>query len=132
MTSPQPTSLPAFDQHELIPAVVQDAENGQVLMVAYMNREAFEKTLTTGHTHFYSRSRKKLWKKGEESGHVQEVRSVAVDCDGDAILVKVVQLGGGACHEGYRTCFFRTTKDGQAWPVTEPKLFDPDKVYGKK
>ncbi|MBI4227319.1 MAG: phosphoribosyl-AMP cyclohydrolase [Candidatus Omnitrophica bacterium] len=123
-------SLPAFDQHELIPAIIQDAANGQVLMVAYMNREAFQKTLATGHAHFYSRSRKKLWKKGEESGHVQEIRSVAVDCDGDAILVKVVQHGGGACHAGYRTCFYRTSSDGRAWSVSEPKIFDPDKVYG--
>jgi len=124
-------TLPAFDQHELIPAIVQDAANGQVLMVAYMNREAFQKTLSTGHTHFYSRSRKKLWKKGEESGHVQEVRSVAVDCDGDAILVKVVQHGGGACHAGYRTCFYRTSSDGTTWKATEPQLFDPEKVYGQ-
>ena len=126
------TQLPAFDQQELIPAIVQDAENGQVLMVAYMNHEAFQKTLSTGQVHFFSRSRGKLWKKGEESGHVQEVRTVAVDCDGDAILVKVTQRGGGACHEGYRTCFFRTSKDGRAWQVSEPKLFDPDAVYGKK
>ncbi|OGX40992.1 MAG: phosphoribosyl-AMP cyclohydrolase [Omnitrophica WOR_2 bacterium RIFCSPHIGHO2_02_FULL_68_15] len=124
-------TLPAFDQHELIPAIIQDDANGQVLMVAYMNREAFQKTLTTGHTHFYSRSRKKLWKKGEESGHVQEVRSVAVDCDGDAILVKVTQRGGGACHAGYRTCFYRTSSDGAAWKVSEPQLFDPKAVYGQ-
>ena len=124
--------LPAFNQHELIPAIVQDAENGQVLMVAYMNREAFEKTVSTGYTHFYSRSRKTLWKKGEESGHVQQVKSVAIDCDGDAILVKVSQQGGGACHEGYRTCFYRTSQDGKSWAVTEPKLFDPEQVYGQK
>lgn len=123
--------LPAFDQHELIPAIIQDAQNGQVLMVAYMNREAFQKTLSTRHAHFYSRSRKKLWKKGEESGHVQEVQSVAVDCDGDAILVKVTQRGGGACHAGYRTCFYRTTSDGASWPITEPQVFDPKKVYAQ-
>ena len=125
-------SLPAFETHELIPTIIQDADNGQVLMVAYMNREAFEKTLSTGHAHFYSRSRKKLWKKGEESGHVQEVRDVAVDCDGDAILVKVIQRGGGACHEGYRSCFFRSSKDGRQWAVNQAKLFDPEPVYGKQ
>lgn len=125
-------SLPDFDQHELIPAIVQDAQNGQVLMVAYMNREAFAKTLTTRLAHFYSRSRQKLWRKGEESGHIQEIRSIAVDCDGDAILVKVIQRGGGACHEGYRTCFFRTSEDGTTWRVTEPKYFDPGQVYGSR
>ena len=124
--------LPAFDRHELIPAIIQDASNGQVLMVAYMNLEAFARTVQTGHAHFYSRSRKRLWKKGEESGHVQEVRAIAVDCDGDAILVKVDQHGGGACHAGYRTCFYRTSSDGKAWAITEPQLFDPQKVYGQK
>lgn len=124
--------LPAFDRHELIPAIIQDASNGQVLMVAYMNLEAFARTVQTGHAHFYSRSRKKLWKKGEESGHVQEVRAIAVDCDGDAILVKVDQHGGGACHAGYRTCFYRTSKDGKSWAITEPKVFDPEQVYGQK
>ncbi len=128
----KPEPLPAFDRHELIPAIVQDSENNQVLMVAYMNREAFEKTVATRHAHFYSRSRKTLWKKGEESGHVQEVRTIAVDCDGDAILLGVTQRGGGACHEGYRSCFFRTTTDGTTWPVTAPRLFDPNQVYGKK
>jgi len=123
--------LPAFDTHELIPAIIQDAQNGQVLMVAYMNREAFQKTVSTGHTHFYSRSRRALWKKGEQSGHVQEVRSIAIDCDGDAILVRVTQRGGGACHAGYRTCFFRTSTDGKTWWVTEPKAFDPGQVYGQ-
>lgn len=124
--------LPAFDQHELIPAIIQDVTNGQVLMVAYMNRGAFEKTLETGFTHFYSRSRKKLWKKGEESGHVQVVESVSVDCDGDVLLIKVEQRGPGACHAGYRTCFFRASKDGRTWTVTEPKAFDAEKVYGAK
>jgi len=124
--------LPAFDTHALIPAIVQDAQNGQVLMVAYMNREAFQKTVSTGHTHFYSRSRRALWKKGEQSGHVQEVRSIAVDCDGDAILIRVTQRGGGACHAGYRTCFFRSSTDGKAWRVSEPQVFDPGQVYGQK
>lgn len=122
--------LPAFDHQALIPAIVQDAANGQVLMVAYMNREAFDRTLQTGQAHFYSRSRKHLWRKGEESGHVQTVQSLAVDCDGDAILLTVTQQGG-ACHEGYRTCFFRTSRDGRAWAVTEPKQFDPKTVYGR-
>lgn len=124
--------LPAFDQHELIPAIVQDAENRQVLMVAHMNREAFARTVETGLAHFYSRSRKALWKKGEESGHVQEVQSLAVDCDGDAILVTVRQRGGGACHEGYRSCFFRRRGASGEWTVVESRVFDPQTVYKKR
>lgn len=124
--------LPAFDKHTLIPAIVQDVENGQVLMVAYMNREAFQKTVATGYTHFYSRSRKKLWKKGEESGHVQVVRSIAVDCDGDAIVVKVEQLGAGACHEGYQTCFYRQRTPKGGWKMVESRIFDPHAVYKKR
>jgi len=120
-----------FDADGLLPAVVQDSATGEVLMVAYMNREALELTVTSGETHFYSRSRKKLWRKGETSGHVQTVVDIRTDCDADTILVKVRQEGA-ACHEGYKSCFFRTTDDGSQWKITEEKLFDPDEVYGKK
>src|SRR6516162_4242057 len=91
----------------LVPAIAQDADTGQVLMLAWMNRAAYEETLRTGRACYYSRSRGKLWRKGEESGHVQEVRGVYVDCDADTILLKVRQVGGAACHEGYASCFFR-------------------------
>jgi phosphoribosyl-AMP cyclohydrolase len=120
-----------FDDAGLIPAVVQDASGGQVLMVAWMNREAAEKTFETGQAHYYSRSRGKLWLKGETSGHTQAVREVRVDCDADVLLLKVAQEGG-ACHTGYRSCFFRLrTADGGIVEDGE-KLFDPDEVYDKK
>lgn len=120
-----------FDSHGLIPAIVQDAATNQVLMMAWMNREALEKTVQTGHTHFFSRSRNKLWLKGESSGHVQHVKSIAVDCDQDVLLVKVEQVGA-ACHEGYYSCFFREyQKDAKDWKLIEKKIFEPEKVYGK-
>jgi len=115
----------------LVPAVAQDADTGEVLMLAWMNREAFDETLRTGRAVYYSRSRGRLWRKGEESGHVQEVRGVYVDCDADTVLLKVKQLGGAACHEGYKSCFFRKVeKDGSTTTVGE-RVFDPKKVYGK-
>lgn len=120
-----------FDENGLVPAVVQDAETGDVLMFAYMNREALELTLSSGKSHFYSRSRKKLWLKGETSGHVQSVDEVRTDCDADTILVKVRQKGA-ACHKGYRSCFYRKTENGSKWEITEETLFDPEEVYGKK
>jgi phosphoribosyl-AMP cyclohydrolase len=114
----------------LVPAIAQDAATGQVLMLAWMNREAYEETLRTGRACYYSRSRGKLWRKGEESGHVQEVRGVYVDCDADTILLKVHQVGGAACHEGYPSCFFRqVTPDGPR--VVAEKVFDPRTVYKK-
>lgn len=117
-----------FNADDLIPAIVQDAESGQVLMVAYMNREALERTWETGETWFYSRSRQELWHKGETSGHTQKVQGISLDCDQDAILVKVEQIGA-ACHEGYVTCFFREVDDqGNLQTVGEP-VFDPQKVY---
>ncbi len=119
-----------FDSNGLAPAIIQDFKTGQVLMVAYMNREAVLKTLSTKKAHFYSRSRKKLWLKGESSGHVQKVKSISFDCDGDAILVKAQQIGG-ACHTGYRTCFYRVLVTKKEWKETGKKLFDPDKVYKK-
>ena len=119
-----------FDANGLVPAVIEDAKTHEVLMMAWMNREAVEKTLSTKKTHFYSRSRKSLWLKGESSGHIQAVKSIALDCDGDTLLVSVDQQGG-ACHTGYRTCFYRVLSNG-AWKETGQKMFDPDKVYGKK
>ena len=116
-----------FDEKGLIPAIVQDASSGEVLMLAYMNQEALEKTLKTKKTHFYSRSRKKLWLKGETSGHIQSVRSVHYDCDWDTLLIKVSQKGG-ACHEGYYSCFFREG-NGEEIKIVGKKLFDPKKVY---
>ena len=118
-----------FDEKGLVPAVVQDADTGSVLMVAYMNREAFEKTVGTGLAHYWSRSRQELWKKGGTSGNVQKVESIRLDCDADTVLLQVIQKGG-ACHEGYRTCFFRKA-EGDSLRVTEERIFDPKKVYGK-
>ncbi|QJA05869.1 phosphoribosyl-AMP cyclohydrolase [Thermosulfurimonas marina] len=115
----------------LVPAIVQDAESGEVLMLAYMNEEAWRKTLETGKAHFYSRSRGQIWLKGETSGHIQEVREVLLDCDADAVLLKVKQHGGAACHTGYRSCFFRRLREGQVEIVGE-KIFDPEEVYGRK
>jgi phosphoribosyl-AMP cyclohydrolase len=114
----------------LLPAIAQDADSGQVLMLAWMNQEAYEETLRTGRAVYFSRSRNKLWRKGEESGNVQQVREVFLDCDADTILLKVHQIGGAACHEGYASCFFRRIKDGSVETVSE-RLFDPQKVYGK-
>jgi phosphoribosyl-AMP cyclohydrolase len=114
----------------LLPAVAQDADTGQVLMLAWMNREAYDETLRTGRACYFSRSRNKLWRKGEESGHVQEVRGVFIDCDADTILMKVKQIGGAACHEGYASCFFREVTPEGARVVAE-KVFDPKTVYKK-
>ncbi len=114
----------------LVPAIAQDAETGEVLMLAWMNREAYEETLRTGRAVYYSRSRAKLWRKGEESGHVQQVRQVLIDCDADTILLKVHQVGGAACHEGYKSCFFRRVEGDQAQVIAE-KVFDPKEVYKK-
>ena len=113
----------------LVPAIIQDAETGKVLMLAYMNIIAWEKTLETGKAWFYSRSRDKQWMKGEESGNVQIVKEVFVDCDDDTVLLKVEQVGKAACHKGYTSCFFRKVKDNVE--VIEEKVFDPEKVYKK-
>ena len=109
-------SGPNFDKCELIPVIAQDAENNDVLMLAYMNADAYQETLSTGRVCYYSRSRDKLWRKGEESGNVQEVKEIYFDCDADTLLVKVRQIGDAACHEGYRSCFFRKI-DPQTGPV---------------
>ena len=113
----------------LVPAIAQDAETGEVLMMAYMNAESYAETVATGRAVYYSRSRNQLWRKGEQSGHVQQVRAVYLDCDRDTILLKVRQIGGAACHQGYRSCFFRqVTPDGLQ--VVGQRVFDPDEVYG--
>jgi phosphoribosyl-AMP cyclohydrolase len=126
-------SCPDFDKTELIPVIAQDDATGDVLMLAYMNRDAYAETLRTGRACYYSRSRKRLWRKGEESGHVQQVREIRIDCDADTILLRVEQVGGAACHEGYRSCFFRQIDpaSGTATTVGE-RLFDPADVYQKK
>jgi phosphoribosyl-AMP cyclohydrolase len=113
----------------LLPAIVQDAESGQVLMLAYINKESWQKTLETGKAHFWSRSRNTLWLKGESSGHVQLVKDIFVDCDQDTVVFMVEQLGGAACHKGYRSCFFRRVTDNELEVLGEP-VFDPAKVYG--
>ena len=112
----------------LIPVIAQDVQSGDVLMLAYMNEAAYDETLATGRAVYYSRSRKKLWRKGEESGHVQKVDSVYIDCDQDTILLKVEQIGGAACHEGYKSCFFRkiTSKNHE---IIGERVFDPKEVY---
>lgn len=114
----------------LVPAIAQDAESGEVLMLAYMNEEAFRATLETGEAHYWSRSRKCLWRKGGTSGHVQKVKAVRLDCDADTVLLLVEQLGGAACHEGYKSCFFRELTDGEP-KLCSPLIFDPKEVYGK-
>ncbi|WP_227353070.1 phosphoribosyl-AMP cyclohydrolase [Haladaptatus salinisoli] len=132
MTEPSDVAL-AFDENELLPAVAQDADTGDVLMLAYVSPEAVERTLDTGFAHYYSRSRDELWRKGNTSGHVQRVDEVRVDCDGDALLYRVEQEGG-ACHTGYRSCFYRrldslsdeTTAETE---VVGERAFDPDEIY---
>jgi phosphoribosyl-AMP cyclohydrolase len=115
----------------LVPAIAQDADTGQVLMLAWMNRDAFEETVRTGRACYFSRSRNRLWRKGEESGNVQEVRGIFIDCDADTVLLKVKQVGGAACHEGYPSCFFRELAGGELKTVGE-RVFDPKAVYGPK
>ena len=122
-----------FDKSEngLLPAIAQDYETGEILMLAYINLESWGKTLETGKVHYWSRSRSKLWLKGESSGHVQLVREILVDCDDDTVVFKVEQLGGAACHTGHRSCFFRRVDSGEL-SIVDTKVFDPETVYGKK
>ncbi len=115
----------------LLPAIVQDEKSGDVLMLAYINQESWEKTLNSGKAHFWSRSRQQLWLKGESSGHVQLIREILVDCDQDTVVFKVEQLGGAACHKGYHSCFFRRVVGDDLQTVGE-RVFDPVVVYGKK
>ncbi|MBF0336526.1 MAG: phosphoribosyl-AMP cyclohydrolase [Nitrospirae bacterium] len=116
-----------YDDKGLIPAIIQDAEGGEVLMVAYMNEASLAQTLQSGYTHFWSRSRQKFWKKGEQSGHVQEVKQVLVDCDNDTLLIKVIQHGPGACHTGHRSCFYKDINGHEL----AAKVFSQEQVYGK-
>ncbi len=115
----------------LVAAVIQDHLTGRVLMVGFMNEEAFRKTVETGFATFYSRSRDRLWMKGESSGHRLVVKEISTDCDRDALLVRVEALGPGVCHDGYQSCFYRRLDSGQ-WTVSEPRTYDPNTVYGGK
>ena len=116
----------------LIPTVIQDYRNGDVLMLGFVNQEALEATQRTGEVHFFSRSRNRLWKKGETSGHVLKVKDLRIDCDADALLIHVDPLGPGVCHEGYRSCFFRELEKDGATRVIAERAFSTDDVYGKK
>ena len=129
--SEPPASEPDFSKGGgLLPAIVQDAETGEVLMLAYMNEESYAETLQSDRAVYFSRSRGKLWRKGEESGNVQKVQEIRLDCDADTILLKVEQIGGAACHIGYRSCFFRkVTPEGLK--IEGERVFDPDEVYKK-
>jgi phosphoribosyl-AMP cyclohydrolase len=123
----------AFEKLDgLIPGIVQDHASGEVLMLGYLNAEALEATQRTGEVHFFSRSRNRLWKKGETSGHVLGVREVRIDCDADALLFLVEPLGPGVCHEGYRSCFFRSLSSDGSSAVIAERVFAPSEIYGKK
>ena len=124
--------IPKFDDNGLIPVIAQDAETGQILMVANMNREALDLTIQTGFAVYFSRSRKKLWKKGEESGHTQKVKQILVDCDQDCLILKV-SVDDGQCHVGYQSCFYRVLKKGSSrqLELTEKKVYNPRKIYKK-
>ena len=119
-----------WNEHELIAVIAQDASSGKVLTVAWMNREALAETVKSGRAVYWSRSRKRLWRKGEESGHVQKVLEVRLDCDADALLLKVEQAGGIACHTGRESCFFRKLENGR-WMTVDPVLKDPSLIYKK-
>lgn len=121
-----------FTSDGLIPAIIQEQSTGRVLMMAWMNRASLEKTIETGKTWFWSRSRQKYWMKGESSGHVQVVKDLAFDCDGDTLLIQVEQTGA-ACHEGYKSCFFRSVESqGDSIRINEPQLETPEQIYGKQ
>lgn len=120
-----------WNDEGLVPAIAQDADSGDILMVAWMNREALKRTRETGEAVYWSRSRKKLWHKGEESGHIQRVREIRLDCDEDVILLKVEQVGGIACHTGRKSCFFQRLDDDGVWRAVDPVLKDPHEIYKK-
>jgi len=128
-TAPPAPAFPPDDG--LLPAIAQDAATGEVLMMAYMNAESYAETLATGRAVYFSRSRKKLWRKGEESGNVQLVQAIYLDCDLDTILLRVDQVGGAACHEGYKSCFFRQVAP-EGLKIVGERVFDPAEVYKKK
>ena len=119
-----------WPQDGLVAAVAQEAGSGRILTLAWMNRDALARTAETGEAHYWSRSRRRIWRKGEESGHVQKVKSIRLDCDDDAILLEVEQIGGIACHTGRHSCFFRQLKNNE-WVVTDPVLKDPREIYRK-
>jgi len=124
--------IPQFDENGLIPAIAQDAETGEILMVAYMNREALDTTIQSGYATYFSRSRQKLWKKGEESGHLQKVEQILVDCDQDCLIVKVT-VDGGQCHVGYQSCFYRALKKADnKLEFIAAKVYDPKEIYKKQ
>ncbi len=119
-----------FNEDGLIPAIIQEQGTDRVLMMAWMNEASLISTIEKGRTHFWSRSRQKYWMKGESSGHTQQVKSIAFDCDGDTLLIKVQQLGA-ACHEGYKSCFFRSVNDAGGFDITEERLVNPDEIYSQ-
>ena len=121
-----------FDRDGLVPAIAQDAETGEILMMAYMTRESLGRTIAEKRACYWSRSRQKFWVKGESSGHVQEVKDIYIDCDGDTVLMKIIQHGPGACHEGYKSCFFRKLTDDGGLEICLPKVFDEKTVYKTK
>jgi phosphoribosyl-AMP cyclohydrolase len=133
MSETSPTAKgPDFSRGDgLLPAIAQDSRTGEVLMLAYMNAESYAETLASGRAVYFSRSRQRLWRKGEESGNVQLVRAIHIDCDADTILLSVEQIGGAACHEGYSSCFFRRVTPA-GLEVVGQRVFDPAEVYGKK
>ncbi len=121
-----------FNSEGLIPAIIQEQSTGRVLMMAWMNEDSLKKTVETNKTWFWSRSRQKYWMKGESSGHTQDIKDISFDCDGDTLLIRVEQEGA-ACHEGYKSCFFRSVKDvGESVEISEMQLVDPNEVYGSK
>ena len=119
----------AWDAQGLVPAIAQDAESGEVLMFAWMNRDALARTVATGEAVYWSRTRRKLWHKGEESGHIQKVRELRIDCDNDVVLLKIEQIGGMACHTGRRSCFFQKYFADGRWQAVDPVLKDPKDIY---
>src|SRR5437667_9579581 len=122
-------SMLKFDRQDLIPTIIQDDATGEVLMVAFMNEEALRLTREIGFTHFFSRSRNAIWRKGEQSGHVQEVRDIFVNCEENSLLIRVVQHGDAACHEGYRSCFYRRLLPDDRYETVADRIFDPEIVY---
>ncbi len=126
----EPDMQPDFDKGKgLLPVITQEYGTNKVLMLAYMNKESFEETLKSGKATYFSRSRSKLWKKGETSGNMQDIKEIRIDCDNDTILIKVEQQGGGACHLGYKSCFFRKIDNHGTLKIVEQRIFDPKKVY---
>ncbi|GAA5158599.1 hypothetical protein GCM10025770_03300 [Viridibacterium curvum] len=121
----------AWDEQGLVPAIAQDYESGEVLMFAWMNREALEQTAASGEAVYWSRSRRKLWHKGEESGHIQRVHELRIDCDNDVVLLRIEQVGGIACHTGRRSCFFQKYLTDEGWQTVDGVLKDPAAIYGK-